>query len=65
MRQQSRGGLPSGAPRSTGWSTRSAKTSHPLAERLDLLASQTEAWAAHRLQLPRAEPSEALRLLMQ
>lgn len=39
--------------------------SHPLAELLDLLASQTEAWEAHRLPLPRAEPREVLRLLMQ
>lgn len=39
--------------------------SHPLAELLDLLASQTEAWEAHRLSLPRAEPREVLRLLMQ
>lgn len=39
--------------------------SHPLAELLDLLASQTEAWEAHRLSLPRDEPREVLRRLMQ
>ena len=39
--------------------------SHPLAELLDLLASQTEAWEARRLSLPRAELHEVLRLQMQ
>lgn len=39
--------------------------SHPLAELLDLLASQADAWEADRLAIPRAEPREILRLLME
>lgn len=39
--------------------------SHPLAELLDLLASQVDAWETDKLSLQRAEPREVLRLLMQ
>lgn len=39
--------------------------SHPLADLLDLLATQAEAWEAGTLKLPRGEPREVLRLLME
>jgi len=38
--------------------------SHPLAELLDLLATQAEAWEASEPQLPRGGPREVLRFLM-
>lgn len=38
--------------------------SHPLAELLDLLATQVEAWEAGGPQLPRGEPRDVLRFLM-